>query len=376
VGLSRTEMWARLGRLRLIEPMASAAYQRRLESEWRLGSLDHHGQSWRESFRGSQFPGDSPRPCARKLVYWLAGVPEEKPTSRDVHGTAFVGQAIEDDLVKTLDFDDRVLSVKPHLPTGIEHLGFEDADSWLTTTPDIVVLPPFKRRPHLVEVKSKDTDVVNEMQNGRRKFDPAHRLQLLVSIAMLNELMKAGDMWPSVWVCKHTWRLARPQANFSDLEHPERYLCVDHHVASDEDGCLQEIELEPPTTGSVYYHSRERPRVTQEWIFELPDGFIETGRAVLAEARAHFEAGTIPPHPFDGKQWSELPCKWCDFKKHACKPDQKDKITQLSQSHGISFAREVTEDAYDYEHHHKTVIDRWLDKEGVYVRRSSEPIPA
>ena len=373
MGLSRLELFARLGRVRVVEPMAAAAYQRLLEDEWRNGGLDHHGDSWRGSMRGSQFPGDDPRPCARQFAYWLMDIPEAEPTRRDVHGTAYVGQAIEDDLIKTLGFDGRVLSTRPYLSEEYKHLGFEDADHWLTATPDIVVLPPFWHRPHVVEVKSKDTEVINDMQNGRRLFDPGHRLQAIASLGLLSEIMADEDtrelLFPRVHVCRHTWRLA----DVIEGEDSSMYFCRDHQDGLD---CLTEIELGPPMTASIYYHSLERPRVTQEWFLELPDGFMESGRRVLRQALEHFERRELPQHPFGGKGWSELPCKWCDFKKHACKPDHKAGITAMEESNGIAFAQEIRP-GYDFEAVHSAVIERWEGKSGVYPRRrAEEPVAA
>jgi hypothetical protein len=55
-----------------------------------------------------------------------------------------VGSAIEDWLVSMLGYDGRVLSARH----DAEHqIGLEDADHWLTGSPDLVVLPPFWNRP-------------------------------------------------------------------------------------------------------------------------------------------------------------------------------------------------------------------------------------
>jgi hypothetical protein len=94
---------------------------------------------------------------------------------------------------------------------------------------------------------------------------------------------------------------------------------------------------------------------------------MEHGRAPLREARAAFERGEIPPHPFGGKQWSELPCKWCDFKKYACKPDCKAKVTEMAESNGIAFARETQTD-YSFERQKQGVLERWDGKTGVHIR--------
>lgn len=361
MGLSRLQLFTRLGRIRVVEPMLAQAFSNRLEHEWRNEGLDHHGQSWRHSLRGSQFPGDYERPCPRQFVYWLMGIPEEKATSRDTHGTAIVGEAVEEDNIRTLLFDGRVLSEPPYVD---DKLGFQDNDHWLTVTPDIVVLPYRWNRPHAVEVKTKDTEVVNEMKNGQRMFDPKHRNQCLATVALINELH--AELWQSVEVCYETWQLA--QQVYDGNGKVIGRACPTHK----HDDCLQIVELEPCRTGSVIYHSRERPRITHEWFFEVDDTFMPLGREVLREAIEHFKAGTIPEHPFGGKDWSKLPCKYCDFKKFGCKPDHQADVTEISESNALEWAKTVNPN-FDVETNMKTVLDRWLDAEhGVHVRTSTD----
>lgn len=367
VALSRLELFSKLGRIQVVEPMLREAHLARQRAEWETEGVDHHGQNWRLSLRGSQFPGDDPRACARQFVYWLMGTPEVEPTSPDVHGTAIVGQAVEADDIAALDFAGRVLSVPALLPKGAPHLGFEDADHWLTVTPDIVVLPRGWNRPHCLEEKTKDGQVVVDMQNGTCSYDPKHRNQLLASMALLNALTQ--ELWPSVWVCRESWRLGMPMRD-EETGRIARHFCAAHESLSDEDPtCLREIKLESCRTGSLVYHSRERPnKVRKEWFFELDPNFMETGRAVLRDVIDHFKRGELPPHPFGGKGWSELPCKWCKFKREACRKDEKAGITRIDKSHAIEFARSVRP-GYSFADQEKAVLERWRGKSGIYYRR-------
>lgn len=84
--------------------------------------------------------------------------------------------------------------------------------------------------------------------------------------------------------------------------------------------------------------------------------------AVIEEslARQFFERGEIPKHPREKerKKWSESPCRYCDWKKFVCKPDYTDGITELAQSHGLEFGKQIRE-GFDYSANRAKVFARW-----------------
>jgi hypothetical protein len=133
-GVSRMELWASLGRIGPALPMLADANEAANQHEWK-DRLDRapHGEPWFTSFHASQFPGDDPRACDRQALYDLMAFPLSEPPSTMLAGTAVVGKALEDWLVRDLDHDGRLLSAPAHAPRQT-HL--EDADSWLVAHPD------------------------------------------------------------------------------------------------------------------------------------------------------------------------------------------------------------------------------------------------
>lgn len=357
MGYSRLEAFSRMGKVQVLEPLAKAAHREYEEGVWRGDIKDSdHGEPWHISNHVSSFPGDDPRACIRKLAYGLADFPENEPFSHMLRGTMIVGEAIEDWLVERLDLAGRIVSAS----VEDEHqTRFEDADHWLGGSPDLVILPYRWNRLHVVECKSKDGQVILDMKNGQRAWDPGHRIQTNGYIGLGHEI--SPMLWPSVVICEETWRIA-----YDDGGVP---VCRTHDTSKGviDGGCLKVLQLEPIQTGSIYYHSRERPHITQEYFFELDPNFMGRGRAELRKLIAHFEKGEIPPHPFGGKQWSERPCQYCPYKKFICKPDHQKGIDKMSDSHGISFAREVRGE-YSYEDTFNAVLERWKGKRGVYPR--------
>lgn len=345
-GLSRREMYSRLQMLRLLEPLTEHALVDRELKAWRgdLEELDDepHGRKWHTSFHASSFPGDD-KGCPRKALYTMMNVPHQKPFGPNLRLTAETGKAVEDQIVWAFHSYGILLSPPPSSPI---QMGFIDPASWLTGNCDAVIKHPRLKRPHIVECKQKYDEVLDRMRVGLEGPDPKHIIQLKTYISFFNLLSK--HLWPD----------------------------------------LPELR-----DGTIYYISRNKPRKTAEFFIELDEEFREAGREKLAEWKDWFEkdilpsqlAGVIPKdknakgewvnsgrHPL-GKvwKWTELPCKWCDYKK-ICKADFENNVTELSETQGVAHAREIR-GSYDADDVREAVFDAW---EGVEldIRVSEEEV--
>ncbi len=344
--ISRTQLFVQAGIIKIVEPITDKIYKEIEKRTW-LEDLESspHGELWHTSFHASRFPGDDPHACGRKAVYELMNVPKVDPTSRFLRSVADAGKGIESELVQRW-YDAGILLSAP--PDAEVQTGFKDEEHWLTGNCDAVILPYRWRRPHVVEVKSKADDKVNEMRELTRKWDEAHRNQCLTYIGLLHE----ANTWTDALVCEHTWRLADADG-----------MCRLHG-----DGlCIKKISLDRCIDGTIFYVSRDNPSNTHEFTFTYDAGFMDRGRERLLQWREAFEGDILPDRPRkeDGKLvgWSELPCKWCDFKKHVCKPDwQNEKLTDLRQSAALEFTKTLRKD-YDYDKTKQTVKKRWQNSE-------------
>lgn len=314
-------MFAELGLIKVVEPTTQAAYETVAENEWRSEFTEApHGQPWHTSFHASQFPGGDDRACPRKAMYSLMNVPRPKPIDRGGRTVMAAGRGIEYELVKTLHDAGVLLSADPDNPV---QTGFVDAEHWLTGNTDAVILPAGWSKGHVIEVKSKDHDVVTAMRNGERGPDPEHVRQVKTYIGMANEA--SAKLWP---------------------------------------------ELEPVDTGSIFYLSRNRPSITAEFFFHMDEEILADGKAKLAQWQKWFVEDHLPPRPIDW-MWTEEPCKYCQYKnlklkdgsRAGCKEDNVLKIDRLSQSTAIQFASELNTD-YDYDLAKAAVLARWEKKDG------------
>lgn len=303
------EFWARLGAIKIVEPLTKRAFKVVEERRWR-GRVDNrpHGEEWHTSFHASQFPGADERACGRALQYVLMDDPGKEPPSRRLRGQGEMGQAIEDMLVER--WGEYGVLLPP--AEGMKQISVQDDDHWLTGSMDAPIVPEGWTRPHVVDVKSKAADVIRQMQAGERGPDPKHVKQIKTYITRTHE---EAHRWP---------------------------------------------HLEPCRDGSLYYVSRDDPEQTHEFFFTHDDNHMRRGREVLAEARDAYLRGELLPHPFGGREWSIDPCKYCDFKKHSCKPDDKAGVTKLRESHSVAHANEVYgDDNYDYDETRQRVLARW-----------------
>lgn len=316
MGKTRPELLAALGLLDPVEPVTKRAFKHHEEKVWR-GKLDDspHGIPWHESFHASSFPGDDDRACGRYAVYGLMDVPGHEPAPRKLRGQATVGSAVEDMLVERWGSYGVLLS---NSHDSDYQTNFTDEEHWLTGNCDALIVPEGWDRPHVVEVKTKAHEVVLAMKRLQRGPDDKHVRQCKTYIGRAHE---EADRWP---------------------------------------------DYKPCMSGTIYYCSRDDPEFTRSFFYSYDPNFMAQGRARLAAWRDNFQRGELPEHPFGGKEWSQLPCKWCKYKKHACKPDEtrkvegkKEPITRLRDSHGIDWADEVYDFNYDYDKTRKAVLDRW-----------------
>jgi hypothetical protein len=344
--IGRMELFARLGRIIVADVMVDEAAEYAAKQEWQeLNRLQ-------TSVYASRFPGGA-RSCDRRLAYELMNFARTEPMPAMVGATAAVGKAVEGYETNLLEIAGRLLSSGAD---SEDQIYIEDNDDWISGRLDIVTLPAFWNRPLLTEKKTKDSDVVDEMRNLQRSYDPAHAYQTRVYIAILRSLSKI--LWPAAVVCRHTWRLAEP-----GIEPVlDAMVCRDHGIHADS-GCLQEIELQPLQDGVLSYSSRNRPNVKASWYFQHDEAWWQNGLERIRRMQEHFVQGDLPAHPFGGKQWSAPPCQYCDFKRNVCKPDHQAGVAKLSESHGVEWSQGVY-GHYDPEAIRQAVLDRWRGREG------------
>jgi len=354
--VGRMELFARLGRITVAESMVDSAFGYAAEREWRDRYFaDPHGQAWFTSMHLSRFPGDDGRACERKLAYELMAFADVEPMPQRVPGAGVVGSAVENWVTSALDLDHRLLSASHDAKYQI---GLVDADHWLTGSPDLIVLPPFWNRPLVIEKKTAFLEQVQEMRALRRSYFPAHGRQARGYIGLGHHV--SPQLWPSAVVCRHTWRLAEP-GNEPVID---AMVCTDHGIHADS-GCLIEIELQPINSGVILYSARDKPEIRASWYLEHDEQWFRKGLAVLRRVQEHYATDSIPPHPFGGKQWSAEPCKYCDYKREICKPDHKDGVAKLTESHGVEWSKGVYgEHAYDPTKVREAVLERWRGREG------------
>ncbi len=297
---TRGELFQRLGLMKpLVNPVLNAAYEIEEKQIW-MEDLQSspHGQHWHVSFHASSFPGDDPKACGRAAMYSLLNIPGQEPIDRKGRAVMEAGKDIEDRIVKRFERSGVLISASPDAEI---QTGYKLKEYWLTGSTDAVIRLPPKGRPHVVEVKSKDGEVVTKMQQGQKSYDDAHRSQVLTYIGL----------------------------------------------SGTEDG-------------SILYVSRNRPSETAEFRFTHNQDFMDKGFAKLSTWKYNFLEELLPPRDTSWK-WTELPCKWCKFKK-VCKEDTKDEKVngpmRLELSKSIEFAKTIRED-YNYFDIRDEVLTFW-----------------
>lgn len=350
MGITRREMYSRLQMdiVRLMEPLTENALLDYEKARWRgdYGDDDPHGRPWHTSFHASSFPGDNEFACPRQALYTMMNIPSKEAFSPKSRLMMDLGSQVEHSIVMAYHHYGILLSPPPTEPV---QLGFVDPESWLTGNCDAVIKHPRLKRPHVFECKMKYEQDLKEMRVGLKGPDPRHVFQVKVYIAFLNLLSK--QLWPDLPVLRD---------------------------------------------GTIYYVSRDNPRLTAEFHIDLDEKFREHGRAQLKRWKEWFEEDILPSqlagvidldtnskgkevasgrHPLGKKwKWTQLPCKWCDYGK-VCREDFKGDVTALSDSHAIGHARDIRGD-YDYEKTREAVFAAWEDAGDEVVVSDPELLPA
>lgn len=362
------------------------------ERRWRHDEFDSpHERAWHVSFHASQFPGDEANACKRYLLYRMMNLPANEPMPPWVTTTGDVGKAGELTIARAWYEGGKALAIpEDGASPGIHQLGFVDRSVWLTGSVDLPILKPGWRRPHIVEIKGKADEVLEEMLKGRwdtaltrmvpRPPDPGHILQLKASLGLAHE-----HDWGEVTVCSSCWRIFF--ADIFEALHPDRLpvgtlnpVIGIHHLELPlgkgprlrscpwcGSASSKTFHLEPPTTGEIYYWSRSWPRKTKSFFYEHDPAYMERGRRILAEAREHFINNELPPKP-EHFQWSLGPCGNCSMKPHCRldsglaprkrKPVEEDIVTALHESNGVRWAKAVRPH-YDFAAVHSAVLREW-----------------
>jgi hypothetical protein len=369
MGLTRAEFFSRIGLRREIDPLVTASYKfGAIMQQLRSDQGEDHADPWHLSFHGSQFPGDNPNACGRLALYRMMDFARPM-MPRWLEQVAESGKAIENSLVVKWYHAGYLVSPPSFLP-GVNQLQYEDPDHWLTCTTDALVCWPRTTEPLVCEVKSKQADVIRDMQRLIRGPDKRHAWQIKTEICLAHE---AGPITKRR--CFNTGRFAI----LTDIVISEGVIVEGIEICPQHghDRCLREVTLSPPDRGYLYYVSRDSPEDTFEFMFEYDPNWLRVGRSKLARWREAFINDTLPAtnfedkrfsHPF-GWQWTkdEYPCKFCDFGQ-ICRDDHRAAVARgtniaLSESAGIEDAQEVRE-GYTAERVRTAVIDFWNRRDG------------
>jgi CRISPR/Cas system-associated exonuclease Cas4 (RecB family) len=312
--ISRLEFFRRLGAVRLIDPLLADQYARDEEANWR-GTLQMSNRElgWNSSFHASQFPGDDPKPCGRRAMYRLMGIPSEKPFTPESRAYMEAGLDIEERTVQRFQRSGVLLS-----KTNGAQTNFVSRKYWITGHVDAIIRPPTWYSPHPVEIKTTSNEKIEEMRAGMRTYDPQHRLQLMT----------------------YCWFTRRA------------------HTALGFD----KLGMTPCQDGSIIYLSRDKPRNTFEFFIHFDPNVINLGLQQIVAWQKLFLTtpnGVLPPRNSTWK-WTEQPCKWCDYKK-VCKADHNERVRDLDLSNAVVHAMEV-KPSYLYREVRIAVLQRWLEK--------------
>lgn len=307
---TRAEMIKSLGlSVDVVEPILEQAYKNEEEQIWKDDLFSSpHGNHWHTSFHASEFPGDAKTACPRKAIYSLMNIPKPKPVNRAGRSVMEAGLDIEDRIVKRFERAGVLLSEPPE---SEYQTNFQEPSVWLSGSSDAIIKPPRMNRPYVVEIKTKYQRIIDEMIAGERGYDQQHKNQVMTYISLVHKYGK--EYWP---------------------------------------------ELDECIGGSILYVSRDNPSVTVEFKFRYNPKWWQEGQDRLLDWKQMFIDGELPEKPKEF-MWSKGACQYCDFKKHACKPDFQDGITKLEDSHGIEFAKSIRK-SYDYQETRQKVLDRWI----------------
>lgn len=349
--MSRLSFYNSLGHVSVVEPLLNNAYSAEEDEIWRTGSEDSpHGFPWHSSFHASEFPGADPYACGRKAVYGLLGPPPAEPITPHLRAWFDIGKNLELDWVRRLAYYGVLLSADQTAGDELQ-TGFADQAHWLTGSSDAIVLPPFWKKGHCVEIKTTNHEKVQLMLQGGEP--PKKHEKYLRQHGAYIGLAYESNYSPTVLICETSGIMMIPEIGGCREKHNHGGTCSPRIV-----------KLLPPDDGTLIYSSREEPMTTVSFYQTYDPQFMDAGRARLAEWRDDFLAGRIPEHPREAEKakWSVDPCSDCAFKKAVCKPDYQKKIKALDESHLKVFAPTIRPD-YDFDARRAAVLARWIAEE-------------
>jgi hypothetical protein len=361
--LTRAEFLSAVGLLKEIDPITDEAYKFVEQLERLKPSQGTAADSaWHLSFHGSQFPGNEPLACGRKMLYTMMDAPR-RPIGRWLQQIADSGKDIEDRVVGKWYQAGYLVSAPPP-PFGKLQTVYEDSEHWLTSTVDAEILPLRSNQIVVTEVKSKAAKVISKMQRMVQGPDPAHVKQLKTQIGLSRE---AGPR--HLKRCYNTGRLA---IKIGVRNNKSVIVCPQHGHSK----CLHDVIIDPPNYGRLYYVSRDEPTNVKEFFYEFDPDFMEVGRNRLKSYQNNWIEGTLPQTHFSGKHpfgwnWTTRgsPCEWCDFGtkvgNRTCQEDHKKsvesgKLLKLQDSDAIHEAKLVRSD-YSFDLIRVAVEKRWIN---------------
>lgn len=301
-----------------LDKYTEKAYKSLEEKIWRQNlESSPHGRPWFTSFHASSFP-EKEKPCGRLALYTMMDTPNPEPMSPFLRGVADIGQAVEYQIVYRWGLSGITIGGSVPLWNGgqMHQVKFEDRSTWLTGSADAILdLRPEYEYVLPVDVKSKKHEVVEEMKKGTKSYDEKHFYQVQAYM----------------------------------------YLCNRFH----EEMGWSDIGLKPARGAFIYYASRQDPRFTAEFYVPIDWDVIENGINTLKTWKTSFESGVMPQRDKSWK-WTEEPCKWCDMKKYACKPDYKDGVLYIKDSNAIKFSESLRKN-YNFEEIEEEVKTRWKE---------------
>jgi hypothetical protein len=314
MGLSRARLFTALG---IIEEPGVPRLHRR--TQWAYKELEFAKKNtgrFRSSFWAGSFPaGDTPH-CGRLSIYRLLNIPEANAAKPLLAAAARAGIDVENQITYRWGHAGITLGGSVPIAEGdrFEQLRLQDPEHWISAAIDGTLdMRPEHPAVVCVDVKSKREKFVNELKVGARKPDPRHVGQVVANI----------------------------------------HLCRKYH----EEMGWAAMGLEPCTGGFVYYVSREDPSNGKAFWVPYDATQIADAIARLDSWRESFSKGDLPARPKE-MRWSEDPCKWCDFKKTICKPDDKEGVSSMFESHAIKYGKAV-DSSWDPKKIQQEVLDRW-----------------
>ena len=305
MGISRLQLFRRFQAVPLIDTILERQYTADAQGN------DTHGPDkdpWHTAFHASSFPLDEHTSCGRKAVYGLANF--AKPDDGiSTQGVAIMEAGVDIELRQVERFHRAGVLLSE--PPGQPQTSSTFPEAWLVGHSDAVILPPGWKSPHPVEIKGKDSDVVDAMRAGQKGWDAPHRAQLMCYIFLSRQY---------------------------DWHGPNGEL------------------LEPATDGTLLYVARNRPRKVAEFYFEYDEQLVKAALARLWDWKEAFKADVLPERPKEWR-WTFEPCKWCGYKKK-CKEDVKAGVDKISMSALVEVTKAI-DSGWDLDKVRNRVASRW-----------------